>query len=227
MSSTLAVPPRPSSPARPERFTKLPAFFDALGGIPLDRIVMNPLPGTATVQDCLEYGERVAAAELVDNTIVEKKMGLLGGDHRHASCGTDLNLHKPESAQARRASSTAQPPRCVSPPATSACRTSPTWSASGPRRATSRCPSSRPTSSSKILSDSNTPREIDRKLSEFFAGGTRLAWVIDRRKQIVTIYHGNLDNPATLTIDDHLDGEDILPGFTLPVAKLFDGIPTA
>jgi Uma2 family endonuclease len=79
----------------------------------------------------------------------------------------------------------------------------------------------------EVLSESNTTREIDRKLREFFDGGTRLAWVIDRRKQLVTIYRGGMEQVETLGIADSLDGEDVLPGFTIPVAKLFEGIPTS
>ena len=40
----------------------------------------------------------------------------------------------------------------------------------------------------EILSESNTPAEIRRKLGEYFDAGVRLAWLIDPRKRTARVY---------------------------------------
>jgi len=77
----------------------------------------------------------------------------------------------------------------------------------------------------EVLSPTNTKQEIDQKLAEFFLGGTRLAWVVDPLKKTVAIHRGEVGPAALLTVDDALDGEDVLPGFAMPDAALFEGLP--
>ena len=50
--------------------------FD-LGGIPLDRILFHPPPGTATEQDVIDQEARSRLCELVEGVLVEKAMGYL------------------------------------------------------------------------------------------------------------------------------------------------------
>jgi Uma2 family endonuclease len=51
--------------------------------------------------------------------------------------------------------------------------------------------------------------------------GTRLVWIIWPRYQRVDVWRPGADVPVTLGIDDTLDGEDVVPGFTCPIAHLF------
>jgi len=46
-------------------------------------------------------------------------------------------------------------------------------------------------------------------------------WVIWPRWQEVNLWRVGDDTPTTLTVADELDGEDVVPGFTYPVADLF------
>jgi Uma2 family endonuclease len=72
----------------------------------------------------------------------------------------------------------------------------------------------------EVLSESNTPREMDRKLKEYFDAGARLVWYVDPRARTVTVY----TSPDEFTVLDEsatLDGADLLPGFTLPLVELF------
>jgi Uma2 family endonuclease len=73
----------------------------------------------------------------------------------------------------------------------------------------------------EVLSKSNTRREIAKKLETFFDSGVRLAWVADPGKRTVRVYRA-ADEFRTLTDDDTLDGEDVLPGFKLSVREWFD-----
>jgi Uma2 family endonuclease len=72
----------------------------------------------------------------------------------------------------------------------------------------------------EVLSESNTEREIQGKLGEYFTGGTRLAWIIDPRTRTARIYHA----PDQWTLVDEagsLTGGDVLPDFELKLKSLF------
>ena len=51
-------------------------WWDALGGVPLNRIVFDPWPGTATEADVIRLDDHEdRLCELIDGTLVEKTMG--------------------------------------------------------------------------------------------------------------------------------------------------------
>ena len=77
----------------------------------------------------------------------------------------------------------------------------------------------------EVLSESNTKAEIDQKLQEYFQSGTRLAWIIDPSTRSVAVYREAGDPARVLTESETLDGEQVLPGFTLSVAELFRNVP--
>ncbi|MHB1426006.1 MAG: Uma2 family endonuclease [Gemmataceae bacterium] len=76
----------------------------------------------------------------------------------------------------------------------------------------------------EILSEGNTPGEMDRKLHDYFFSGTRLVWYIDPRRRTVRVY-GSPDQCVELNERQTLDGGAILPGFSLPLAQLFARLP--
>ncbi len=59
------------------------------------------------------------------------------------------------------------------------------------------------------------------KAQLYLAAGTRLVWVIWPRRQQVDVWHPNDKRPVLRGVGDMLDGEDVVPGFTYPVASLF------
>ena len=72
----------------------------------------------------------------------------------------------------------------------------------------------------EILSPNETASELDEKLRDYRAAGTRLVWVIDPAKRVVSVR--SLDAPEKwLSESDTIDGADVLPGFAMPVARLF------
>ncbi len=73
----------------------------------------------------------------------------------------------------------------------------------------------------EILSPSNTVEEIHNKLVEYFENGARLVWVIHPKEQYVLVYRSAQSPDRLLKSADSLDGEDIVPDFTLAVAELF------
>ena len=50
--------------------------------------------------------------------------------------------------------------------------------------------------------------------------GTRLAWIVQPQEHSVHVYHGSRSDKV-LYVADSLDGEDILSGFKLPLARIF------
>ena len=72
----------------------------------------------------------------------------------------------------------------------------------------------------EIVSDGDTPSEIAEKVQGYVASGTRLVWVLyPRRKQAIVHRASGIATP--LWEEDSLEGGDVLPGFTMPLAELF------
>ena len=72
----------------------------------------------------------------------------------------------------------------------------------------------------EIISESNTPAEIRRKLEEYFQSGVRLAWVIDPRKRTARV-HTSARRSRLVREHQSLDGGDVLTGFSVKLADLF------
>jgi Uma2 family endonuclease len=62
---------------------------------------------------------------------------------------------------------------------------------------------------------------MDRKLREYFQAGVRLVWLIDAAKKTAVAYRSEHD-AKRIAAEGSLDGEDVLPGFALPLAELFE-----
>ena len=71
----------------------------------------------------------------------------------------------------------------------------------------------------EIISPGNTIPEIERKIAEYLASGSKAAWVISYTAHTLTVHIADTP-PHTLTDADTVDGADYLPGFTCPVADL-------
>ncbi len=73
----------------------------------------------------------------------------------------------------------------------------------------------------EILSPGDSWSEVMQKLREYFAIGVRLVWVADPQARCVYAYR-TLTNMREFTENDELPGEDVLPGFSVKVATLFE-----
>jgi len=76
----------------------------------------------------------------------------------------------------------------------------------------------------EVISPSERPAATQRKIYLYLDAGVQLLWVVYPATRTVTVYTQD-QPPRTLTVDDILDGEDLLPGFTLPVRALFEKTP--
>lgn len=73
----------------------------------------------------------------------------------------------------------------------------------------------------EILSPGDSAQELTQKLREYFAIGVRLVWVADPEARIVYAYR-SLTDVREFKEGDTLTGDDVLPGFSVPVAQLFE-----
>jgi hypothetical protein len=61
---------------------------------------------------------------------------------------------------------------------------------------------------------------IHEKVADYLQAGTQLLWVVYPTSQTVMEYCPPMD-ARRLTIEDDLDGSDVVPGFCYPLEQLF------
>lgn len=72
----------------------------------------------------------------------------------------------------------------------------------------------------EVRSPHDRASEVMTKIGEWLAAGTQLVWRVDPIREQVIVYRAD-GSVSVLGISDRLDGESLLPGFTLPLAELF------
>jgi Uma2 family endonuclease len=72
----------------------------------------------------------------------------------------------------------------------------------------------------EVLSPSETPRTIHRKLRHYFEAGVKEVWLIDPEDREAEIWRGPGLPFRPVTGDDALESA-LLPGFSLPLPRLF------
>jgi Uma2 family endonuclease len=195
-------------------------LLNRFGPILLRRVRQEPAPGSATEQDVIDIHDKEKRLyELVDGVLVEKAMGiqesylagflvlLLGDFVRRNGLGFVLG----SDGMARLA------PGLVRIPDVSFI----SWEQL-PDRQVPRIPMLRfaPRLAVEVLSPSNTPKEMERKLHDYFEAEVRLVWYVDPVERTVKVFTA-ADQSRLLREDENLDGGAILPGFVLPLKELF------
>ncbi len=69
-------------------------------------------------------------------------------------------------------------------------------------------------------SPNDTQKEVADKVARWLELGVKLVWEMNPQTRILTV-HRNHQAPRILGQGDALDGEDVLPGFSVPIARLF------
>jgi len=72
----------------------------------------------------------------------------------------------------------------------------------------------------EILSPANRKCALREKLTDYFAAGVRVVWVVDPRARTVTVHEAG-EPPRILHEAEVLTGDDVLPGFRLSLATFF------
>jgi Uma2 family endonuclease len=72
----------------------------------------------------------------------------------------------------------------------------------------------------EVSSPSDERHVVETRIAQFFAVGTRLIWLFDPETRTVTARRPD-GSSRVFGERDELDGEDVLPGFRLPIAEIF------
>lgn len=72
----------------------------------------------------------------------------------------------------------------------------------------------------EVLSPEDRASEVLAKVGDWLEAGCRLVWVVDPRTRTVTVYRG-LSEVRVLRNGETLSGEDVVPGFSAPVSRVF------
>ena len=73
----------------------------------------------------------------------------------------------------------------------------------------------------EVVSPTDKQYDVTEKAFAYLKAGTRLVWVIEPVAKTVMVYRSETDF-TLLTSEDTLTGEDVVEGFTCPVAQLFE-----
>jgi Uma2 family endonuclease len=207
---------------RETKFATVADLLERLGNVPPERVRFDPPPGTATEKDVLAAWSRRERrlCELVHGTLGEKAMGTRESNVAPwiiVYLGIYLEKHdlgQPLSSDGMVRLkvglvripdvgfiSWERLPEGEIPPEPIASRV--------------------PELAVEVLSESNTPEEIKRKIGEYFEAGVKLVWIIQPKTQTADEYTSPTER-RHVGRTQSLSGHDVLPGFTLSLKKLFD-----
>lgn len=195
-------------------------LVERFGPIPLWRICQDPAPGTATEQDVIDiHGREKRFFELVAGVLVEKTVGVQES-YLAVLIATYLTVYVREHSLGIVLGAdgmTRLAPGLIRIPDVSFIP----WERHPDRRvpALPFVPFA-PDLAVEVLSPSNTAKEMDRKLKDYFASGVRLVWYVDPVQRTAEVFT-SLDNSIVLREEDSLNGGGVLPGFSLPLAQVF------
>ncbi len=187
--------------------------------IPPERIRLVPAPGTASIEDvlhALEHEDRIC--ELVDGVLVEKPMGwyearvatALGYFVERFLDDDDLGIVVGPDGLSR-----ILPDRVRAPDLAFL-----GWGRfPGRKLPRARVPDLAPDLAVEVLSESNTAAEMDEKVEEYFRAGCSLVWLIDPETETAQVATSPVDRQDCGGV---LLGGDVLPGFELRLADLFE-----
>ena len=72
----------------------------------------------------------------------------------------------------------------------------------------------------EVISPSDRYTDVYDKVEEWLNAGTRMVLVVNPRNRTVSVH--TPESVATLSEDETLDGGDVVPGWRLPIADLFE-----
>ena len=72
----------------------------------------------------------------------------------------------------------------------------------------------------EVISPGNTKTEIHEKVVAYFRAGARLVLAVYPKSRVIYVYR-SVSDVRILSETDTLDGGDVLPGFSVPIAEIF------
>jgi Uma2 family endonuclease len=188
--------------------------------VPLDRILFRPAPGTAVEEDVVRlHDSENRLFELLDGVLVEKPMGFLESrialviSHLLEGFVYEQSLGITTGADGMMRLA----PGLVRIPDVSVIL----WTRlPGRKIPTDPIPELAPDLAVEVLSISNTPAEMQRKIGEYFNAGCSCVWLVNPTDQSVTVYSNPFES-TTLSGASIVTGGDALPGFAVKVEEIF------
>lgn len=190
------------------------------GAIPSWRIRSSPAPGTATEEDILRIEARENRhCELIDGILLEKAVG-----YEESMLAVAIAVALRQYVRPKRLGLVAGEggmlrfsPGLVYIPDVSYVAYA---SLPGGKRPRGPIPPIIPDLAIEVLSRSNTPREMQRKLASYFRHGVRLVWYVDPKTRTVEVF---TSSKSRVLLHEHqtLTGGDLLPTFKLKLRDLF------
>jgi Uma2 family endonuclease len=192
-----------------------------LGDIPAERILLKPAPGTATEKDLVKLDDQNLFCELIDGVLVRKpsvglyespvamlvgfvllefvkkhNLGVVtGGDGPYRLL--PANVRYPDAAFAG-------------------------WNTiGGDRLPKVAIGPFAPDLAVEVLSPSNTKREMDQKLRDYFTAGVKIVWYIDPDEKTARCFSG-VDRYTSIDENGELIGDPVLPGFRVRLGDIFE-----
>jgi len=199
-------------------------LFEQFGPVPISRIRHDPPPGSATEQDVIDIETNEDRLyELIDGVLLEKTAGfyeayltseiarLLG----NFVIKNDLGIVAGADAMMRLAPGLVRIPDVAFV----------SWDRL-PNRHVPRepIPDLAPDLAVEILSKGNTPKEMERKLDDYFKANVKLVWYVDPPNRTMRVFRST-DESLIVAEDETLDGGDVLPWFQLKPSDLFRDPP--
>lgn len=210
----------------PPALLTLADLLEHLGDIPAERVRLQPALGTATEQDVLDAHDREdRLCELVDGVLVEKAMGYY--ESRLAVLlahilGSFLDQHNLGIVAGADGMMRLAPGQVRIPDVSFVA-----WERLPNRRVPrDPIPDLAPDLAVEVLSPSNTPGEMDRKLRDYFSAGVRMVWLLDARSRTLAVYTSP-EQCEVIREPETVSGGDVLPGFTLVLGELFQRAESA
>ncbi|MEM8865565.1 MAG: Uma2 family endonuclease [Planctomycetota bacterium] len=80
-----------------------------------------------------------------------------------------------------------------------------------------------PTLAVEVVSPNESADEVHAKAQMWIESGSEVVWLVWPGDRTVSVYRSP-DNVRVLTTGQTLEGDDVLPGFAVPVADLFAGL---
>ncbi|MDZ4847934.1 MAG: Uma2 family endonuclease [Pirellulaceae bacterium] len=190
-----------------------------LGGIAIDRVHHDPIPGSASLDDLQRSHDKGSLCELVDGTLVDKAMGwqesliaaflieILGAFSRRHNLGV---VTGPDGFVRILGSLVRGPDVAFI-----------SWERLPNRRMPEvSVPECVPDLAIEVISLGNTLAEMSRKRREYFHAGVRIVWMVDPRERTVAVYT-SITNYVVLDDSKQLCGGDVLPGLEIILSEVF------
>jgi Uma2 family endonuclease len=195
-----------------------------LGDISPERVRMDPLPGKATIDDLIQVNEQRLGpiCEWVENTLVEKAMGqheswvafIIAGILYQYMKKHDLGMFLGPDGVMKILPDIGRAPDVSFL----------SWKSlpgGKPPPRSDKVPAVVPDLVIEVLSESNRPKEMERKRTDYFRAGVKRVWEIDPETRSTKVYR-SLNDMTPIEAYGSIDGEEILPGFALSLREVFD-----